>query len=127
MQICGIPVYIDENWDGGRYSGSFWDGDSPIIDLYIPCARSKADKLTVLFILLHEYAHAKQNGAIGPNGMAGINECCAEVTHVMKPTEQAANKYAMNILVRLGIPPSAIEERLRKAGLGENVKAGWTR
>ena len=126
--ISGIPVYLYENcWREGRYSGSFWDGDSPTIELNIPCAWSKADKLTVLFILLHEYAHAKQNNAIGPHGMAGIIAHCAQDAHEMQPLEQAANKYAMNSLIRLGILPGVIEKRLQKAGLGENVKAGWTR
>jgi len=113
LSIAGVPVRLYSNqW---CYGGVF-EPDPLIISVSIPCNEPDADKVVVLYILLHELAHYKQS--IESKGYSNllahylsVKKIGGEISH---PLERAANKYAMNIMTRLGISPSVIVERLAK-------------
>ena len=125
--IFDIPINVCENSLTGGYGGTFWWDDSPRIELSVPGDWASADKLVVLSILLHEYAHAKQHATLGSDKMVGFCEHYKQSAPNIKPLEKAANKYALNIVARLGIPPSAVGKKMKEVGLWKSVGAGWTR
>jgi len=101
----------------GGYSGMY----KPIageIRLQVPGGIADADRIVVLYILLHEYAHCK-HATIGPQSFLALTSDYRAVdsAQIEHPVDVMAHKHAIRAMVGLGIPPSIIADRLLKAGL----------
>lgn len=114
LSIAGVPARLYSNqW---CYGGVFEPDPKKVISINIPGNELNADKVVILYILLHEHAHYKQSieSKCYPDLLADYylgKKIDGGVSHSL---ERAANKYAMNIMTRLGISPSVIAERLNK-------------
>ena len=111
--VLGVPITIYEHMN--KYYGRY-NIDEREIKIDIPANWHDADKPVVLFILLHEIAHHKQRILARENFFCLQRfKTCAEDQKGLLPTEVAANKHAVRAMLKMGIPPSAIDASLNSA------------
>ena len=114
IYVLGIPVTINQYTT--EYYGRYHIKERKI-EIDIPTNWHDADKLVILYILLHEIAHYRQHVLAGKD----LFYLRYPKMHITKgqegllPREVAANKHAVRALVKIGIPPSAIDASLCSA------------
>jgi len=114
--ISGATILLKPHT--GHYDGRYRLG-FPSIRLDVPGASAEADKVVVLYILLHELAHHKQHTNMPYEQIATLDRKCQ--SEPGSPIEMAANKYAIRMITSLGLPPHAVRAHLI-AALGGNAK-----
>lgn len=105
--VWEVPTAIHKHM--GKYYGRY-NIYRHTIDIDIPTNWHDVDRLVVLYILLHEIAHHKHHTKGGYN-FPPFNYLmrAIETQKALFPEEVAANKHAVRAMLKMGIPPSAID------------------